>query len=96
MLSKMRPFFLAILLSSLIVNIALFIPAYKYGQHYGPPRENGSEQTGANQPEANAADKRSPSVQIECDPNCGAKRIPTTTETRVPLRGFSARLSMIP
>jgi hypothetical protein len=66
------PFWLAILVASLIANVALFVSPYKWENDKYPPREQRSQQTGEQQTETN---NRSPAarIQIECEPNCAAQ-----------------------
>jgi len=66
------PFFVAVLLSSLIFNVSLFLSHVEWEQQKYPPRENGSQQSESNQPKTTGGTP-SAKVQIDCDPNCSAQ-----------------------
>ena len=74
MLGKIPPFFLALLISSLTVNVALFLSPYKWENDKYPPGEQRSNQTNTDKGDArDFGGARVTGIQIECDPNCSAK-----------------------
>jgi hypothetical protein len=64
-----NPFFVSVLVASLIVNISLFLSHVGWEQQKYPPIQDRGRQTQTNQTTSNEA----ANLQIECNPNCTAK-----------------------
>src|SRR5262249_43283251 len=65
-------FFWALLIASLVWNIASFISPYKWEYDEDPPRQNRREQSSGQQYKTDSG-LHSSTIEIECNPNCTAK-----------------------
>jgi hypothetical protein len=67
-----REFLVAVIISLAVVVVGLSLSGPPY-QNHQPPREQGGEHSQANDSHPNSGSNTA-ALQIECDPNCSAKR----------------------